>query len=46
MTAIAFLAVGAVKSRFVAQRWWLSAIETLGVGGAAAAIAYAIGAML
>ena len=46
MTGIAFFMVGALKSRFVAQRWWLSGSETLGMGGAAAAIAYAIGAVL
>lgn len=46
MTGIAFFVVGALKSRFVAQRWWLSGSETLVMGGAAAAIAYAIGAVL
>lgn len=46
MTGIAFLVVGALKSRFVAQRWWLSGSETLVMGGSAAAIAYAIGAIL
>ena len=46
MTGIAFFVVGALKSRFVARRWWLSALETLGMGGAAAAIAYSIGAVL
>jgi len=46
MTWIAFFLVGAFKSRFVAQRWWRSGSETLVMGGAAAAIAYAIGAVL
>lgn len=46
MTGIAFFVVGALKSRFVAQRWWLSGLETLLMGGSAAAIAYAIGAIL
>ena len=46
MTGIAFFVVGALKSSFVSQRWWLSGSETLVMGGAAAAIAYVIGTVL
>ncbi|MEA2498502.1 MAG: vacuolar iron transporter family protein, partial [Actinomycetota bacterium] len=46
LTGIAFFGVGALKSRFVSQRWWLSGSETLVMGGAAAVIAFAIGTVL
>jgi VIT1/CCC1 family predicted Fe2+/Mn2+ transporter len=46
MTGVAFLAVGSLKSRFVGQAWWRSALETFAVGGLAAALAYAAGALL
>jgi VIT1/CCC1 family predicted Fe2+/Mn2+ transporter len=46
LTAAAFFAVGALKSRFVEQHWWRSGAETFALGGTAAAVAYAIGTLL
>ncbi len=38
--------IGALKSCWPPRPWWRSALETLGIGGGAAAIAYGIGAWL
>ena len=45
-TSIAFFIVGSVKGRIIGERWFYSALETLFIGGAAAAIAYLVGYLL
>ncbi|MFI4888906.1 MAG: VIT1/CCC1 transporter family protein [Steroidobacterales bacterium] len=45
-TALEFALIGALKSRWSTQPGWRSALETVGVGGAAAAVAYVVGAAL
>jgi VIT1/CCC1 family predicted Fe2+/Mn2+ transporter len=45
-TGFVFVAIGAVKSRWTVRPWWQSGLETLAVGGCAAAAAYGIGAWL
>lgn len=43
MTGAVFFAIGAMQSRWSLRPWWRSGIETLAIGGTAAAIAYGVG---
>jgi VIT1/CCC1 family predicted Fe2+/Mn2+ transporter len=45
-SALVFFAIGSFKSRWSPQSWWRSGLETLGLGSAAAAAAYAVGVLL
>lgn len=46
MTAATFFAIGSFRSRWSPRRWWLTGLETLAIGMAAASVAYGIGFLL
>ena len=43
VTLAVFFSIGAAKSLWSLYPWWRSGLETLAIGGAAAALAYAVG---
>lgn len=45
-TGLMFVLIGALKSRWSVEGWWQSGLVTLAIGGAAAVVAYGIGAWL
>jgi VIT1/CCC1 family predicted Fe2+/Mn2+ transporter len=45
-TGSVFFAIGSAKSRWSTAPWWRSGLETLLVGGVAAALAYGVGMLL
>lgn len=46
VTMAVFFGIGSLKSRVLTISWWRGGLETLATGAVAAAIAYAIGALL
>ena len=46
LTAVSLFFVGAIKARFLSTLWYRSGAQTLLIGGAAAALAYVVGALL
>ncbi|MFZ1681530.1 MAG: VIT1/CCC1 transporter family protein [Rhizobiaceae bacterium] len=46
LTGLVFVLIGAAKSQWSLAPWWRSALETLVIGGAASAMAWAVGWLL
>ncbi|MBP87467.1 MAG: hypothetical protein CMJ64_12205 [Planctomycetaceae bacterium] len=46
LTATTFFVIGVVRGRATERNAWLAGLETLFIGGVAAAVAYAVGALL
>lgn len=46
LSGVSFFLVGAIKGRFVEQRWYFSGLETFAMGGTASALAYGVGLLL
>ncbi|TCK99455.1 VIT1/CCC1 family predicted Fe2+/Mn2+ transporter [Shimia isoporae] len=45
MTGVTFFAIGTMKAKWSLEPWWKSGLETLAIGGVAAAIAYGVGSL-
>lgn len=45
LTLVCFFGIGAAKSIWSLSPWWRSGLETLAIGGAAAALAYGVGGL-
>jgi VIT1/CCC1 family predicted Fe2+/Mn2+ transporter len=45
-TLAVFFAIGSIKSRWLVVKWWRAGLETLSIGGLAAALAYLAGVAL
>jgi VIT1/CCC1 family predicted Fe2+/Mn2+ transporter len=46
VTLLAFFCIGVMKGRYVSQRWYSSALETVAIGAVAASLAYGVGYFL
>ena len=46
LTGVVFFAIGSLKSNWSLKAWWRSGLETLLIGGIAAAVAFYVGVFL